>query len=391
MSKVILFETYSVLQAIFLCRIIRKACLLYFYGRGHSRLDFIPLKKRIVLKIVRLISPGIEIRQISQDMMSAFVWATNMESVSIVDKLEQQIKRSHLYKLAFNLLGDESIVKYYKMRLAPFISTKYLFWKIAKNLEQKHYDLYIAPSGEGLYDLDETWKGTISIKQPNILNLAIINRVRLFLKKSIFIAVLTCYPLLFVIMRLNKLSFLKNKKRRYDVRLPVIWGFNDEGEKIDGIKRPHNDGYLYNEKLVPGSIIHVFGSWKFSPEVATNYKRNMNNRGISWVDKRDYSLDIFCLKRLLRYYQKILIGLFKYKLYWVEPNYLIDITNRIIYHIFAKELEMANIDYHVEFIRDDYNAKHVVDTILCNQRKKKQWGFSMPPYLIYPHNYAMCI
>jgi len=56
-----------------------------------------------------------------------------------------------------------------------------------------------------------------------------------------------------------------------------------------------------------------------------------------------------------------------------------------------KELELCNIDYNVEFIRDDYNARHVVATVLCNKNAMRTVGIQhvaiphIAPYLSYVH------
>ncbi len=70
---------------------------------------------------------------------------------------------------------------------------------------------------------------------------------------------------------------------------------------------------------------------------------------------------------------------------------MLEITNHLIYQYLSKEFELANIDYKVEFNRDDYNTRHIIATILCNQRNCKTVGIQhvaiphISPYLCYVH------
>jgi len=390
-KRTLLFESCSILHTICLWKEIKAADLIFYFGNTASLFESFPLNKKMVLSIVQFLNPRVTIRNVPHEIISKYSWTLNKECLKLVDDCEATIRESSLFQLARNLLGDEKIINYYKMRLAQHIPARFLFSNIAAQLCKQHKDLYVIPTCEKLYGLEI--EILHQLYKENLLPERIkkISRLDQAVKKVCLLFLLTFFPLVFILSRIKKIRISVGKKRECDVRLPVIWGIRDDLGKLQGIKRPQSDEYLYNEHLKLGQIIHVFGDWKINNDVEQEYKRLMNKYGYSWVDKKTYSMDVRFLKITANTIKTIMQSLFKHRLHLNNPIHILEITIRILNHYLDKQLEHSNLDYNVEFIRDDYNAKHVVATILCHANNKKTVGTQhvaiphIAPYLSYVH------
>jgi len=390
MKKILFFEDYSGLQIMSLRRHVRDATVIYFYGQGHSRLDFRAIRKKFAFVVLQILNSHTKIQNISQELLSEHIWLINSESLRIVENTVALVEKSDLYRLAVKLVGDRQILKYYKMGLARYIPKKVLFWRVAETLQREHNCLHVVPSGERLWGLMDDFIVSVKAKSAFIINHGIICKLERLIAKTFLSLGLLFVPLGFFLSCLKSRKISK-KKERYEVRMPVIWGFRDGDGNLDGMKRPHDDGYLYGAGVDPGDIIHVFGDWKIPASVKRRYKRIMTEKGYSWIDQKEYVVDRSFMKEVAHVSKIVFSGLVRSRLNLREPAVLIKITHYLVYHLLKKKLELENIDYNVEFIRDDYNAKHVIATLLCNQEKRQTVGIQhvhiphTAPNLCYVH------
>jgi len=374
MKKILLFEDYSSIQIISLWKHIREAEVIYFFAQGHSRLDFRNIRRKLAFGILHLFNSYTKIRKISQGLLSEHIWLINRESLGIVEQTAALVEQSGLYRLAAKLTGDKQILKYYKMGLARYIPKKVLFWRIAEALNGEYSSLYVVPSGERLWGLMDDCIDAVKAKSVFIIKPGILNQIGRLTAKTALSLGLLAVPPGFLLYRAGRRESRKIKQRRYDVRMPVIWGFRGGDGKLDGMKRPHDDGYLYGAGIDPGDIIHVFGDWRIPAPVERQYKRIMTEKGYAWIDQRQYRVSRGFMKEIINVLKIVFSGLVSSTLFLHEPIVLNKITYYFIYHFLRKKLELDNIDYNVEFIRDDYNAKHVVATLLCNQQRGQTVG-----------------
>ncbi len=372
---ILFFEAYSIIQTLFLFRYIRKARLIYFHKRGVPRSDFAPGVKRRVERLIHLINKRVEIKTIPTEKVYQYNWELNKEAVGLVEELTSDIQQSSVYRMVLKIIRDANILKFYQQRLATDIPDRWLFMKVAKALSSEHDSLVIIPKSNDnsfleikLFGNEELGKYSISVTRRA-------NNLRFFFRKVGALAILLLLPLGFVILR-TRITLSRINRESYDVAMPVIWGFHGDEDKakIRGVRRPHNDEYLYNEEIIRGHIIHIFGDWRDTDVVDNNYKRIMNKKGIPYIDRRDYKANINFLLTAGRIQLKILTGLWQNSLCWRSPLDYIDYSIGAINCMLRKYLEFENIGYKVELMRHDYSAAHIVETILCNQQGKKTVG-----------------
>ncbi len=384
MAEVILFATPSVLQTLALVPEIRNARTVYFFEGRVSLLDYPGVRRRIVHRLIRLLNPRTEIKAVPAELTYRFLWETNRDSLQTVDALTPRVRSSGAYRLALELLGDQNVIKYFQMNLALLIPQRHLFWKVAAALATQHRGLLVVPDGD---DEDCLAVGPMRVS----MGLRFVNAVRRMVRRSRNLLLLSGLPVGFVGARLGRLTPRRVERPKYDVKVPVVWGFRGPEELLDGVKRPHNDGYLYCDSLRSGQIVHVFGDWKFSGEIRAAYERELKARGYAWADRREYRVDSRFLMRSARYQAVVLKKLITDWSLLMEGNDLLEITIRLLYHCLQQELERCNLDYKVEFVKNDYNPSHVVATIINRRDGSRTVGIqhNASPYeaaqLAYAH------
>lgn len=390
MGKVLFFETYSIIQTLVLFRFIRRASVIYFHKKGFPRTDPNPRGKRIVERLIYLFNKKAEIRIIPVEKVYQYNWDLNKESLAIVEELVPDIQRSSAYKMVLGIIRDANILKFFKQLLAAEIPDRCLFLKVAKDLGSEHDSLVVIPKSSLSSFLETKLFGREGLGKYSIPVIYAANNIRDFFSKVISLAVLLLLPPGFVILR-TRVTLRKINRGSYDVAMPMIWGFHEGEGRIGGVRRPHNDGYLYNQELTRGRIIHTFREPRFTPEVKANYKKVMDKKGIPYIDKKDYKVNMSFLLAAGKIQLRVLTGLFKNPFCWRDSADYIRYSIGVIQSMFEKLLEFENVDYKVEFVRHDYTASHIVETILCNQHGKRTVGIQHTaspydlPQLSYVH------
>lgn len=398
-KMILFFETYSIIQTLFLFRYIKKAQTIYFHKRLFPSLESNRLVVKIVIKIIRFLNSSVSIETLPAKKINEPNWIANKKSVDIVEDMESHIKGSASYKTMLKIILDKNILKYYKRNIADDVSARILFFRVVKDFIDEYGSIVIIPSCNDYQDIQKVSLGEETVDQFILQESFLINRVRDACLTIYALFMFLFLPFAYLILNLKKIRLRKIVKKKFDIAMPVIFGFYKQDVIIDGVKRNQDDGYLYNKEITPGHIIHIFNHWRFSPELTKSYKSIMDKKCIPYIDRRDYEIGIDLLMIVLTIQIKILQCFFSALFTFHEKHNYIMYNNRIIYTMLKKYLEFENVDYKVELVRTDYAVGHIIDTILCNQHNKKtvgiQHGSTAGPYvfncLCYVHFDKYCI
>lgn len=369
------FESYSIIQLLFLFGRIKKSKEVYFYKKSFPPSRFNPRVKKIVIKMIRLCNNKVEIRTLPAEMVNRHAWAMNKKAVDVTDKLSASIESSASYRNILNIIKDGNILKCYKAQVVNDISSRLLFFKIAEDLiaERKNGIFLIPVDNDNEFIQNELFGNKrLDSHIPSICVAA--NRVIKFLRKIYLVIALQAVPVTYVALMLNKLTFGKIGGRQYDISMAVTYGFYNSDIMVDGVKRLQDDSYLYDEEAKKGRIIHIFKMWKWPPQIESNYKKVMNEKGVPFIDEEDYKLNLEFMKIAARIQLSLLKFCLIHKFCWNDKVFCLIYSRNIVYWMLKTHLEFKNVDYKVGFIKYDYSPYHIVETILASQNNRKMVG-----------------
>lgn len=390
-TKNIFFETYSLLQVLALSWCIRSTEQIIFCRPG--LLPQSPRwKKGLIRGFIRFLNPKATVQEVSIEEITEEIWQLNKQGIEQIERLTEKIKQSPAFCFGLRLIRDENIMKYYKASLARKIPAQVFFLAMAKKFTARHggqalivpkYDEYShVQTGE-----NQEWLPSWELPR----TLQIVNQICLLLSRWGSILFITLLPPAYLLMHLpNGLRW--GARPKYKLLMPTVWGFWDKDDLSDRVKKDYSDEYFYGDELKPGEILHTFGDWPMEASVKHRYQEIMRQRGYAFVDKKKYKLSLEFLRETIRVsgacilsWRSLLSDAF------ALDSLLLGLLPKLVYRYLGKKLEIENIDYDVESIRNDYDPAHVVSTILANQEGKKTVGIQHAaspydcPQLYYVH------
>jgi len=372
----ILFEGYLILSVLFLFNSIKKAKAIYFYD-SYQSLKFLSFlynwKKSATIKLIKFIRKDISISFISSEEINKYRWISNKESLKIIDNIGILIKNTSVYKVVFSIIKSEEIIKYYKHFLAKsgYISSKLTFYKIIKEFLNNEEQIIIVPHENNyfIFEKDLSYE-----KFRNFIPFFVIkiNNIMHLFKKFIHTMIFIFFPILYLIREIIKkgITLKKNIKQKHDILIKIVWGFSEDGYKL-GLKFNADDGFLYNPSLGLTDLFFVYDRNKYGPKVRENSKKVMQKRGFSYIDKKEYKVNILFIFKIIQIQILIILNPLRFISFFKIHYLFIYISWRIIYDIMNKLLEMEYIDYKVEFCRNDANSDHIVQNILSTKKGKR--------------------
>ncbi|HDY90205.1 MAG TPA: hypothetical protein ENH82_19055 [bacterium] len=379
---ILFFETYSIVQTLFFFRFIRRADVVYFHKRSFPPLSFRPVVKRIVEILFRLINKNLEIRTLTAEELNEHSCQSNLKATEVVENITGDIEKSSSYKIILNLIKDSNILKFYQSVMADTMSGRVLFYRISEKLRSdfKDENFYIIPADSDNLLLYENASDRNRLKPHIIPCINFANRIREFGLKIFWLSVFLIIPAVTTLTWLRKISFKPIRPRKHAIAMPTIFGFREEENIIDGVKRPHDDGYLYGNGISVGDIIHVFDKWRSADENEKRIKNVMDKRGMHYVDAKDYKVNKNILIFALRIQFEIIKGLVLKCFCFKDKTGLVFSSIQVVKQMLKKFVMLENVDFKAELIRNDYSPLEVVTTILCNQKNRKtvaiQHGFA---------------
>lgn len=380
-KSILFFETFSFAQVFFLIPLIREADQIFFHKKimpeSAARPLYLKIKKPL-MRLISLIHSKAHIQDVSDSIARQYNWKMNKKAVLLTDRCRDSLRTSPICQTLIRILDDSDSVKFFQSKLIGDVASRLTFFAVAKHLSDSYGDttkVWMIPSNsenaifeEGLFDAENLWENIPK-------HLPWINSLRLFAIKYFWLFFMWFWPLIFVVTFLRRIRWTEFRRPSYEVLMSVAYGVF-RGTKVRlGTKRVHDDAYLYHENLPPGKIVHLFDKWPFARNVEKECKEAMREKGFAYCDIKELYLTVPFLKRIFSLEKILTAEMIKNRFYVRgSPYYLCFASAVAIHGIVEKYLQFENLDYKVEFIKDDYNAKHIVTSILSHKNGRKTVG-----------------
>tara|TARA_B100001057_G_C22828172_1_gene942278 strand:- start:441 stop:2321 length:1881 start_codon:yes stop_codon:yes gene_type:complete len=192
----------------------------------------------------------------------------------------------------------------------------------------------------------------------------------------------------------NGLKIFKPRKKYFDIGQHLANGFSsDELDNIRKFKNSRNDGKLY--EYMPKNIkyLFIYSHWKFSSLEKKIFNKKLNSCESSVCDETKLAITPQIIFDVLNDYIKFILCYLKH----VILNNHNDLPLRNFYLLlkdgYEHEIFCSYFRTKIFLSRDDYNAKHIIRTIIQNKYKLKHCGIHhslfLKPYisLIFLHTY----
>jgi len=375
MARIIFFETYSPLLVISALGAVRQADTIYFHEKLYPVLPTAPLHsvaKRAVSFLLRIMGAAGKVKPLPDDWIRKRNWEANREALRITGNLADTIKAMRLFRSMFSVVGSRQLVRFYQFRHVNWLAGRIFFWDMCRMLaaENGSANCVFIPKTPNRFNDPGGIKELLD-RIPSAVEW--VNSCWHHCCRLLALLMLLVCPLGYILPRLRRLRFASGHRRdlkTYKVMMPLLYGFFDVNERIvrHGVKRSNDDGMLYNEKLPKGSIVHLFGMWHKPEEEERKIKKVMEAAGLAYADMEDFVLSPAFLSRWFSV-QVGMVRLFLASLFQTDEDFEFYYSTLFaVKAILDKFVELDNLDYKVEFVRNDYNPIHIIRTILNQKR-----------------------
>ena len=374
---VVFLQSYSFLRVFLLTRWLRRAGRILFFAYPPIKSGRAAPKRKIILRWLRLLNPAVEIREVTMAEMVPDLYLLNKKGAEVADRLGPRVAQSVGYRLLLDVVRDENISLFYKAYLARTIPHPLLYAKMAQDFIREGGEVILSP--EGVEDLGEGLAPEVKeeIHSHAPARVRFLERVERALRSLKWISVVLVLPALLFFRHLRN-GRIRHPKPRGEAAIPVAWGvFKDSAAKmIGGVRRFNDEMYLYGQHFSPGEIVHVFGDWKFPPDMRKSCQEAMEEKGLLYTERDRFGVNGKLFRLTLETTAKVVRGLLRPGRVTPLDPLLWEAVAKGLYHFLLKRYEMENLDYKVELVKNDYNPGHVIATIVAHQHGRKRVGVS---------------
>ena len=181
-------------------------------------------------------------------------------------------------------------------------------------------------------------------------------------------------PILFICQLLIQLVFVRGitlnqvSTVKYNIGFGVVGQYHSEE-----LKKAYNNTFIYDRNdFLPSKILHVFDSNRASRE-SKDYLDKID------VEIGDYNREkvplAYFVGTIIKYLMFLAISLPLFVLHTKRYSVFIISTMRTIHDLFFMEIFYNHYHVKVHITRDDYSHRHVVRTVVLNERNGKTIGF----------------
>ena len=389
--KVLFFEAPTALQVLCLWRHLRRAQRVWlqdptfaperFLG-GRLRQEAFSRRfgfwrgdsaRRGALWLMRRLNPQLDIREFPAERLLPPFYRLNHDCLPEVDRLVPRVADHPMVQLLSRIVGDDpALLRYYQAYLASIVPRWRLFLHQAQDLLSEGDELIVVPESP----IEDMWHepnaAAIAAAVPRSIDR--LNRVRYAGRVIAARLGLALTSLGYVLTSLRN-GIGRPAVLAHDVVMSVVWGvFGDGNRTLRGVKRFHDDMYLYGGRFQPGHIVHLFGDWPLPAEAEERFQTVMRQRGLVYADRRRFRLTGGFLRLAARTQWLALRALLPPRR-WSRLDFTLTwATFKGIYHHLRAELEMENLNYRVAYVRNDYNPGHVLHTLAARRRGRRVVG-----------------
>lgn len=373
------FESYSILQIVFLWRAIRRARRICFHEKIYPPLRRrfrLPRHEAICRALIRLINREVEFVRPPEELLLRHNWEMNKRAIPVTDRMEEILSGTGACRALHSLLKDDALVRFFQGLYVSHAAERLMFYAVGSSLRAEDKGWVLVPAWNGGDRYAAEVEGGAEAARHSA-EVSFVNGLREAVRKLLILTAALAYPLIFVLSRLirGKVALRPPRRREYDVLQPVLWGIFEagSGRMISGTKKAQDDSYLQCERLSPDRILYLFRKWRRSLEEEADLKAKMARNGWPFADSRDFVLTPSFLRYALRV-QWCALRLLAGGLAGGDGAGMCESGALAVRAILHKRLEIENVACKVEFVRDDYNAGHVIETILNNRAGRLSIG-----------------
>ncbi len=372
---VLFFESYSFSKVILHAKSIRNAkVVLIFRDTYLGDRHYESARQKSVRRLVSWINPGAQVRAIRMEEVAARLFGASAEAVELLEAEKDRIRTTASYRLLYGVVRSERIVKFYQMWLVRRLPYRYVGAKLCEVLREENENVVAVSDGSM-----EFWRGAHPLLRGlgddgvSAWSRFVARATNMLRAHGWRLASLLLPGVLF--LRHIRNGRVSSASPRYALAMPVMHGVFDGGKvRTRDIRTQQDDAYLYGHGFRPGEIVHVFGGWKFPPKVKKEFAGEMRRRGYPYVDKDGYGVNLALLRFTLACTWRIAKSLARAPgASWLSAT-MEKATTKALYHYILKQYEMENVKYDVELVRDEYNAGHVLESIVANRDGRKRIG-----------------
>ncbi len=361
MNLELFFETHSPIQIIRYFKEIRYSKGVFFLERIYPELRRVPLgniRRKISYFLIKLINPKTTLKKIPLEKLRKYNWLSNQEALIRVKENESKIRNKALVSNLICFFEDANISNFFLNKYVAIISEKIMFESLSKDFKEnsKKDSLICIPHSntinlffEGSWHIDKEKNGIC------------FNRILVLITNLVYYLISICSPFIFIFLNIFRFK-IKVIQKKYKIKSPIIWGLDRSNKDfINSL----DDSFLYGENIQFGDVIHIhdFKKWKINENLLGKTKDFCLTKGCGYDDSRQYNISLQFIVSLIKKFPKILAIFRNVNLLRTNNSDLMDVFI-VLLTAFEQEKELLNIDYKVEFVRDDYNRKHVVRTVV---------------------------
>ncbi len=369
----LLFSRYSILQCLFLIPEIRLANRVEFQPIIRSRDQQHRYIVNLVKKLIKIINPNCQVDSYRQEIFVEEEWRANKEIMNdLFDNREIYAETAPNIFLRY-VIGSNKTINFILGTLTYYLPAIKAFESVAGKLEKEKTTLCVHA-----WKISQYMKDSIGLLRCTLLR--ILYATQLTVQYIFYVTSTLFFPLFYLFSKLRQgFSMYMPDPKKYLLAMPVIWGISEADKKIKkGVLKNSDDGYLYgDDAFSPGEILHIFGKWKFDIADVTNYQQAMENKGYRYTNTKEYKVNIKFIFVLLKTQLRIFVGFFLALLSFKcnRLNVFLSLYSfKALVYFFDKHLELNNISYHLDLIKDDYNPAHVINSIVSHEYQVRTVG-----------------
>jgi len=360
----IFFARYSILQCLLLFPEIRNARLVQYQPVIRSR----DRQHRYVIKIVQLmvqfINPDCKQKEFQREEFIVEEWLANRDSINILQRYTGEYLKSGPCQFLQRVIGSCKVVKYFQGTLTFVLPAWLAFEKVSNNIEKERDTICM-----------HAWEITAAMRQNLGLLRCCLLKTAYYVQHTFlyfaYLLTVSLMPVLYLFIRSVRgfrfREFIIDKQ--YFLAMPVLWGVSSDGKNVhNGVLKQIDDGYLYGEELQPGNILHIFGKWNFKKSDELKYQNSMEKLGYEFVYSNSFKLNpkfvllIFKTQiTIMLAFLSAVIGFRCNRQNVIMSRFL----NKAVYYCLEKHLELTNVKYKIDFVKDDYNPAHVINSVVA--------------------------
>ena len=344
-----------------------KSIIVYGQGRKFSAIDSLGrINELFYNHVVKRIFRS-KIKTYNEEVFARTLWSANIQSIEYSSGINPYAENCESYLLLKEMLNqDDSLIKFYQARAVLYMSRMLHFAMLTQDLSEKESVVAICPAPE-FKNIDTYIARLGVIKQFAPLRNQVAGRISRFLRNMVYQAEFILLPVLYLPYALLKYRFSSEKKTKSKLLMQMHWGSPDEEDKSFG-RTTQNDYYLYGKCFKQGDVLHYYdNAWKFSKEKKQLSNAYMDSHGYPWLEKNERIITSDWVKEVVVLQKNILTGMFiKMGLLKDAPS-IVNISAWALVRVLDRSIDVLNFDVKAVFDRQDYNPRHIIDTIFFNK------------------------